>query len=298
MHNDLMSGQAVIRSFFVLVADSAPLFAVGVLLSAAAQRWIKPSWAERWLANSSGSVLAATFAGALLPGCAVTTMPLASVFRDRGARVGTLTAFIMIAPILSPHTVILNAVMLGPEMTIGRIVLPLVLSIALGLALNAIHVKRPVESATDLHAGHGNADCDTCCDNQRRGYWQTVWRLLRDLLPYFAVGLLAVAFLQEFIPHSTMTKYMRHGWMAYLVAMVAGIPLYVCEGAEVPLTLALLKLGVGAGPAFTFLLSSVGTCLPTIAMAPKVIGWNATIMYLACWFLLAVGGGAIMGLMF
>lgn len=293
-----MNGHAVIRSFFVMVTDSAPLFTVGVLLSAAAQRWIKPSWTERWLANPRGSVLAATFAGALLPGCAVTTMPMASVFRARGARVGTLTAFIMIAPILSPHTVILNAVILGPEMTIGRIVLPLVLSIALGLALNAMHVKRPVESASGLHADHGNADCDSCAsDDQRRRYWQTVWRLLRDLLPYFGVGLLAVAFLQELIPHETITKYMRHGWMAYLVAMIAGIPLYVCEGAEVPLTLALLKLGVGMGPAFTFLLSSVGTCLPTIAMAPKVIGWNATIMYLACWLLLAVGGGAIMGLM-
>lgn len=72
------------------------------------------------------------------------------------------------------------------------------------------------------------------------------------------------------------------------------MPLYVCEGGEVPLTLALLKLGVGIGPAFTFLLSSVGTCLPTLTMAPRIIGWRATWAYLAMWPLMAVGGGWIL----
>ena len=60
------------------------------------------------------------------------------------------------------------------------------------------------------------------------------------------------------------------------------------------LTLALLKLGAGPGPAFTFLLSSVGTCLPTIAMAKRVIGSAATALYVVAWLLLAVGGGLLM----
>jgi hypothetical protein len=39
---------------------------------------------------------------------------------------------------------------------------------------------------------------------------------------------------------------------------VAGAPLYVCHGEEVPLTCAALASGVAAGPGLTFLLGAVG----------------------------------------
>jgi uncharacterized membrane protein YraQ (UPF0718 family) len=45
------------------------------------------------------------------------------------------------------------------------------------------------------------------------------------------------------------------------------------------------------GPAFTFMLGAVGTCIPTIAMAPRVIGRTATYVYVGVWLLLAIGGG-------
>jgi uncharacterized membrane protein YraQ (UPF0718 family) len=291
-----MRAEDIISSFMSLVRDSGPVFVLGVILSAGVQRWFRLSWAERWLAQPRGSVWMAALAGSLLPGCAVTTVPLANAFRNRGANVGSLTTFIMIAPILSPHTVILNAVMLGPAMTAGRIILPFLLSVALGLALNAMNVKRPSEENSGKDS---SALGDACsCATEQFPYSRIAWHLARDLLPYFALGLLAVAVLQTILPPDLLTKHMQRGWMAYAAAAAAGIPLYVCEGAEVPLTLALLKLGVGIGPAFTFLLSSVGTCIPTIAMAPRVIGRRPTIIYVLCWLVLAVGGGVVMELMF
>jgi hypothetical protein len=47
---------------------------------------------------------------------------------------------------------------------------------------------------------------------------------------------------------------------------------------------------------FVFMLASVGTCLPTIAMATRIIGWRATVIYLVAWLLLAIGGGVLMGM--
>lgn len=96
------------------------------------------------------------------------------------------------------------------------------------------------------------------------------------------------------IPHEVLAAHIRGGFFACLWAALAGIPLYVCDGGEIPLTLALLKLGAGPGPAFTFLLSSVGTCLPTIAMSRKIIGTAATTLYVVAWLILAVGGGLVM----
>ena len=87
---------------------------------------------------------------------------------------------------------------------------------------------------------------------------------------------------------------MRDSVRSYLAAVAIGIPIYVCDGGEIPLTRAFLEMGVAPGPAFCFMLASVGTCLPTISMAPRIIGWAATVVYLGAWLVLSVGGGLVM----
>ena len=58
-----------------------------------------------------------------------------------------------------------------------------------------------------------------------------------------------------------------------------------------PITFALLARGLGQGPALTFLLGSVGTCIPTMLMSKNIIGRRATISYVVFWFLFAIGSG-------
>ena len=75
--------------------------------------------------------------------------------------------------------------------------------------------------------------------------------------------------------------------MAFFLALIIGIPLYVHEGEEIPIILSLVALGLDKGPAMTFLLCSVGTCIPTLMMAQKVIGKKPTIFYTSYWFVFA-----------
>jgi uncharacterized membrane protein YraQ (UPF0718 family) len=64
---------------------------------------------------------------------------------------------------------------------------------------------------------------------------------------------------------------------------------------EVPLTAALVATGVGIGPAFTFMQASVGTCLPTLMMLPKLIGMKLMVVYLAFWLVYSVASGILVG---
>jgi uncharacterized membrane protein YraQ (UPF0718 family) len=108
----------------------------------------------------------------------------------------------------------------------------------------------------------------------------------------FVASLLTVLIPEEAIP-----KYIgSSGVFAYLVAVLVGIPVYICEGEEIPITAALLKLGLGQGPAFSFLLGSVGTCIPTMLMAQKVIGRRSVVFYIIYWFVFAIGSGLIFSL--
>lgn len=291
-----MSFYVVFDNLIGLLADALPWFLGGAILGAALEAFLPTAWATRWLGSPRASILHATLAGAILPGCSMTTMPLAAALKTRGALLGTLTAFIMISPILSPETIILTAALLGAKFTIARIVFPVGVTVLMGLTLNALQARRirqfqlPAENpgAADLKSG--------CCAEDeplegKRTFWSSFARLLHPLWIYFLLGLLAVAFLQAVVPPREIAHYLHGGIAAYLLAAVAGIPLYVCEGAEVPLTYGLLRAGVGIGPAFTFMLGAVGTCIPTILMAPRIIGKTSTYVYVAVWVLLAIVGG-------
>jgi hypothetical protein len=285
----------IIYSFWHLLVEAAPWFFGGALLGAAMQAFLKPRWVMPWVGSPRASVLNAAVAGAVLPGCSMITIPLAASLKTQGARLGTLTALVMISPILSPETLALTATMLGTGMTVGRIILPLIATLVIGLSLNSLEAHK-IGAFQMPSASAVNEPCGCCStDPTRKSFWRCLLELLHPLWIYFILGLLAVALIKAFVPEQTVDQYMHGGLGAYVAAALAGIPLYVCEGAEVPLTFGLLKMGVGPGPAFTFMLGAVGTCIPTIAMAPRIIGIPATYLYVAAWLVLAIGAGMVMG---
>jgi uncharacterized membrane protein YraQ (UPF0718 family) len=77
---------------------------------------------------------------------------------------------------------------------------------------------------------------------------------------------------------------------------VVGIPIYICEGEEIPITYSLIALGLSKGPALTFLLGAVGTCIPTLLFAQKILGKKPMIIYAAYWALFAPLCGIIFSL--
>ena len=203
----LTSVSAVFHNLIGLLADALPWFLGGAILGAALEAFLPTDWAMRWLGSPRASIFHATFAGAILPGCSMTTVPLAAALKARGARLGTLTAFIMISPILSPETIVLTAALLGAKFTIARIVFPILVTFLMGLALNTLQARRIRQF--QLPAGNPAAsDLEACCcaDDEplerKRTFWPSFMALLHPLWVYFVLGLLAVAILQAIVPPS------------------------------------------------------------------------------------------------
>jgi len=119
-------------------------------------------------------------------------------------------------------------------------------------------------------------------------------RILRTVVPYFLAGMLVAAVLSALVPEDAVPDLLggSTGVWAFALAAAVGIPLYVCEGEEVPLTVGLLAAGLGPGPSLTFLLGSVGTCVPTLLMSRRILGERATAFYLAFWIAFAISVGA------
>jgi uncharacterized protein len=287
---------AIWNEFVRFLSDVAPAFAVGLILSAGVQ-WlvVRSHWAAIALSWVTQSVPVAALAGAVLPGCSMTTVPLAIPLKRQGAGDGPLLAFIVTSALLGPASIVLTFTMFGPVWGVLRMALPLIAVCALGWGLQRF--------ARELHSGGADIDeeswCDSCdsgcCSGEARSFWASLLNMIRNLVPILLLGLLAAAAASVVIGKEHIEQWMGGGVWAYVAAVAAGIPAYVCEGGEVPLTAALVTMGIGIGPAFTFMQASVGTCLPTLMMLPKIIGVKLTVVYLAFWLVYSVASGIFVG---
>jgi uncharacterized membrane protein YraQ (UPF0718 family) len=296
---------AVTEEFGELMLTVLPWFAVGTLTAALVETFVPAAWAERALGGRSGLPAAVT-AGAVLPGCSCTTMPLAAGLSGlAGARVGTLTAFVFVSPLLSPITVLLTLSLLGWEMTTARVLAALGGSLVIGLIINRYETHfRPQRRLLPVAGGSPEADrcCTAACQptasestpNRWGELTRSTGRILRSVVPYFLAGMLVAAVLSALVPEDAVPELLgaSSGVWAFALAAAVGIPLYVCEGEEVPLTVGLLAAGLGPGPSLTFLLGSVGTCVPTLLMSRGILGERATAFYLAFWIAFAISVGA------
>ncbi|NOY89024.1 MAG: hypothetical protein GXO93_06495 [FCB group bacterium] len=295
---------AVVREFGVLTLEVFPYFLIGTIVGALLEVYLKPEMATKFLGKGTRSVISASVLGAVLPGCACATIPMAKGLKTSGARLGTVGAFIMVSPLLSPHTLFLNYGMLGMKFTVARIIVSMVGAILLGIVFNFMErkkvkgfVTKPIALSSEP-SNCGSGSCG-CASEGGKGFWKSLWGIMRGLGKYFILGMLIASVMTTLIPKEAITEYIgSSGFFAYAVAALVGIPLYVCEGEEIPITLALLKLGLGAGPSFTFLLGSVGTCIPTIIMAQKIIGKRPMLLYIVGWFVFAISSGIVFQMFF
>lgn len=303
----------IAKEFAELLIKVIPYFLLGTLFGALLKTYLKPEIAERFLNKGVSSVLTASALGAILPGCSCATMPMADGLRKKGASLGTVTAFIMISPLLSPITLFLTYAMLGTKIALARLVFPFLFAVPMGIFFNFAEKEgilgfgnhnspNQSESAIAKPASCAAGSCDVGCENgangdcadEKESFFTNLLDILRSLSKYFLLGMFIATILTTVIPEDSIPKFIGHGALGYLTAVLIGIPLYVCEGEEVPITFALLKLGLGIGPAFTFLLGSVGTCIPTFVMAQKTIGRRTTFFFIGAWFVFAIGSGLIL----
>ncbi|MDP2923993.1 MAG: permease [Candidatus Omnitrophota bacterium] len=293
-------GYKILKEFISLTLSVIPYFILGTAFGAILKSYLKPDFAFKYLNRGFFSVINASILGAVLPGCACATMPMAEGLKEKGAKLGTVASFIMASPLLSPQTVVLTYAMLGWKFTIARIIFSLTGAIILGIAFNYFE-KLKIKGFASPNVS-SDTECESClptCKVEKIGFWKSFIDIIKDLGKYFILGMFIASLLTVLIPEEAIPKYIgSSGVFAYLVAVLVGIPIYICEGEEIPITLALLKLGLGKGPAFSFLLGAVGTCIPTMLMAQKVIGRKPVIFYVIYWFLFAISSGLIFSLLF
>ncbi len=293
---------AFAKEFLSLTWMVLPYFLGGAAFGAALDVFLKPEFALKHLKGGWLSMAKAAVLGMVMPGCSCATMPMAEGLRRKGADLGTVTSFLLASPLVSPQTLILTFAVLGWKFTLARALAALLGAIGVG----ALFLKLERAGAlSDIPAPSEEKKCCSGCgcgggaeEDEPKKFWPVFVDILKELGKYFLLGMAIASLLTVLLPPGFIMKYIgSSGPLAYLASALLGVPLYVCEGEEIPLTLSLMKLGLGPGPAFTFLLGSVGTCIPTMIMSQKLIGRRGLFFYAAWWLLFSLGAGLLFGLL-
>jgi uncharacterized membrane protein YraQ (UPF0718 family) len=114
-----------------------------------------------------------------------------------------------------------------------------------------------------------------------RAFIQYGLMLLRSIWRWLAIGVVASAAITYFLPPDSLAQLGAHGGVwAMLLALVVGMPLYVCAVASAPIAAALVHGGLPVGAALVFLIAGPASNVATMGAVYRGLGRRAFAIYM------------------
>lgn len=282
---------AIAQQTLALALTAAPWLLLGLATAGLVKTFLPQTALQRWLGGTGLAPTArAAIAGAPLPLCSCGAIPTALALHRGGAGRGPTTAFLIGTPGVGVDSVAISYALLGPLMTIARVIGALVTAIATGLLVGRTRAPEPV--AGDTFASQGCCAGSTCgdapapppaspdpCARLLEGQRYAFGDVLDDLRLWLVIGLLVAGALLALVPPAALAEY-GSGLPAMLLLAVIGIPMYLCATAATPIAVALLAAGVSPGAVLVFLLAAPITSLATLGVFRRELGSAALGLYL------------------
>lgn len=247
--------------FVSVVLQALPFLVLGVVVSAAVAALVPSAWLARAVPRRTAlAVPAAGLAGAVLPGCECSSVPVARRLVDRGVPLGAGLTFLLAAPAINPIVLVSTAVAFPgrPEMVVARFVASLATAIVVGGLWSTFARDEEVD---DVGAGHDHA-------SRLDGFVASATTDFLQAGGFLVAGAGMVASFQTLVPTSVFDRLGGHGAVAVLSLAVLAVLLSVCSEADAfvaagltpfPLTARLVFLVVGPMVDLKLIALQIGT---------------------------------------
>jgi uncharacterized membrane protein YraQ (UPF0718 family) len=132
------------------------------------------------------------------------------------------------------------------------------------------------------------------------GQWMhNTWDFTKLLVPLLYGGVFVVGFVSVLLPEKQVAQWVGDNSLrSNLVASVIGAFWYFATLTEIPITQALMKLGMHNGPVLALLLAGPALSLPNILVIRKVMGNKKTLVFTLLVVVMATVTGIIFGTFF
>jgi uncharacterized membrane protein YraQ (UPF0718 family) len=286
-----------------VLVDSALYFLFGLILAGLVWLYLNERVLQRLLGrNRHQAVLRAALLGVPLPLCSCSVLPVASQLRRSGVTRGATVAFLIATPESSVDSILLTYSLTDPLLTVARPVSAFLTGAVAGLVENVFDREpAPCLKSSVAAAGACACGCEAETPAPQPNLFRRVWSGLRysftvligDLAPYLFWGYL-LAGLAAAILGPRFDLAAGSVWWSYVIAVVVGVPLYVCATSSTPLAAVLLGAGFSPGAILVFLLVGPATNIATLTVARSIIGFRATARYLISIIVVALLSGILL----
>lgn len=269
-------------------------FAIAVILSLV----FTPAWVTHHLGKRGfWQVVKAALIGVPLPLCSCGVLPLAFSLRKAGAGKGATVSFLVSTPQTGVDCLMLTYSLLGPVMAFFLVGVAFISGILAGSLTDWMCRNEPAESANKIIPSSRCCKESSCSPDEEataapvqqfwtRAAWKRAFRnglvvLPRDMARPLLMGVLVSGLVTALVPQGYLAQYLAPGPMSYLLALLIGIPMYVCSASSVPIAAMLIHAGVSPGTAMVFLIAGPATNTAAVFTLWHQIGHHATVAYLA-----------------
>jgi len=276
------------------MGEMAPYLLFGFFVAGGLSVLISPDVVERHLGGRGvWPVVKAAAFGVPLPLCSCGVIPVAASIRRHGASRGATTAFLISTPQTGADSILATLSLLGPIFAVFRPLAALISGVLGGA----------IVSTTAAHGeatGASEKCTEACCapgpsrSRTARAIAYGFVTLPRDIGRTLLGGLAIAALISAIVPKGYFADVVSSEPLQILVLMLAGIPVYICATASIPVAAGLILAGVSPGAAFALLMTGPATNAATVATVWKVMGRRTCIIYLATMMVFAFVGGLVL----
>ncbi len=287
-------------------------FVLGLTITTTIATFVSPGSFTKGIQRLGfGGLLLAAFLGVISPLATYSVIPLAVILLRQGAPLAPVAAFTISSPLINPSVFTMTAGGLGIEMAWARVLASFLLAVAGGWLAGkcekrwgGVEAYLRHEDAAPLHVPfrHYRKSVEGLRSGRfqrmlqgregARSWLQTFGLQLKFAGKFFVLALLISAAVAELVsPAAIMQVVGPSSRYSILLAAAAGVPLYACGGAAIPLVQVLSAMGMTPGSALAFFITGPATNVSTMLTVATLFRRNFLTLYYAVLLTGAVAAG-------
>ena len=275
---------ALLLAIWDVLVALAPWLLLGAAIAGVLHVALPANFIRRHLSGRRG-VAKAVALGVPLPLCSCGVIPAGLGIKKDGASDGATVGFLISTPQTGVDSLLVSASFLGWPFAVFKLVSAAVTGLVGGWLTDAASPAPDPVAATEASSE----------PPRRRSLSAAVehgLEVLRSIWGWLVFGVVASAVITVYVPDSAFASLGgEHELLAFGVALLISIPLYVCATASVPIAAALVGAGLPAGAALVFLMAGPATNLATLGTVYRTLGRRSLAIYLGTIVIGSVGLG-------
>ncbi|MGK0690409.1 MAG: permease [Aquificaceae bacterium] len=277
-----------LKTFYDYTVDIIPYFLIALVITSLLQSFTKLSWLKAILKKEKVAPIYTGILGGLLPLCSCSMLPVANLINSMSKSYAPVLSFLIIAPVISPVTLLLTYGYFGLSMTLVRLIGTFIFAISFAYLVSFFFTKP--KTLPIMMGGDGKSK------NSKLFFY-----ILKDNLfgigKYLFLGIFIASLIKVLVPAS-LIKPIAGSLFSYPLISFMSVPIYVCSGEEVPIAKALKEVGFTWGNALTFMLGGTGICMPTILAVMKFLPKALVFAYVVFWLIFSMVMGILYDIIF